>query len=393
MSLDADAEAKIIDAIYRGACDSVELSRAIALIAEYFESPGVLLGELDQAQPERQFAIGARTIDQEYFARYAEHAELDPAPRAFAALAVGTASITDRMFSESFLRRNVFLNEFLVPRGVNGALACPLLSESGRFALIAVQQGVNRRSYDDDDIARVERLAPHMMRALQLRRLFLQSEQRSKVLESIVDRNKTGMVGLRGDGPALFVNRAARAAAAARDGLGLDRQGRPVAADRAAATRLVALQADVARGGAGGLVRIPRPSGHMPYVVLVSPLPSGDDLFPNSRGGVLFAIHNPARRPMATEIRIAQLLHIPRGAARVVQAILAGQDLKDYADRAGISVNTVRFHLKNAFAGTDTHSQAELVRVALSALNALEPHFADGTSMSPASSPTARVLR
>jgi hypothetical protein len=56
-------------------------------------------------------------------------------------------------------------------------------------------------------------------------------------------------------------------------------------------------------------------------------------------------------------------------------------------------MNTVRFHLKNAFAGTDTHSQAELVRVALSALNALEPHFADGTSMSPASSPTARVLR
>jgi DNA-binding CsgD family transcriptional regulator len=377
MSLDADAEAKIIDAIYRGACDSVELSRAIALIAEYFESPGVLLGELDQAQPERQFAIGARTIDQEYFARYAEHAELDPAPRAFAALAVGTASITDRMFSESFLRRNVFLNEFLVPRGVNGALACPLLSESGRFALIAVQQGVNRRSYDDDDIARVERLAPHMMRALQLRRLFLQSEQRSKVLESIVDRNKTGMVGLRGDGPALFVNRAARAVAAARDGLGLDRQGRLVAADRAAATRLVALQADVAGGGAGGLVRVPRPSGRLPYIVMVSPLPSGDDLFPNSRGGVLFAIHDPARRPMATEIRIAQLLHIPRGAARVVQAILAGQDLKDYADRAGISMNTVRFHLKNAFAGTDTHSQAELVRVALSALNALEPHFAD----------------
>jgi DNA-binding CsgD family transcriptional regulator len=393
MSGSADAEAKIIDAIYRGACDSVELSRAIALIAEYFESPGVLLGELDQAQPERQFAIGARTIDQEYFARYAEHAELDPAPRAFAALAVGTASITDRIFSESFLRRNVFLNEFLVPRGVDGALACPLLSESGRFALIAVQQGVNRRSYDDDDIARVERLAPHLTRALQLRRLFLQSEQRSKVLESIVDRNKTGMVGLRGDGPALFVNRAARAVAAARDGLGLDRQGRLVAADRAAATRLVALQADVARGGAGGLVRIPRPSGHMPYVVLVSPLPSGDDLFPNSRGGVLFAIHDPAHRATSTERRIAQLLHIPRGAARVVQAILAGQDLKDYADRAGISMNTVRFHLKNAFAGTDTHSQAELVRVALSALNALEPHFPDGTSMSPASSPTARVLR
>ena len=118
--------------------------------------------------------------------------------------------------------------------------------------------------------------------------------------------------------------------------------------------------------------------GRPPYVVLVSALPSGDDLFPNSRGGILFAIHDPARRKAPTEQRIAQLLHIPLGAAKVVQAILEGTDLKDYAERAGISMNTVRFHLKNAFTGTETHSQAELVRVALSALGALEPHMKSG---------------
>ena len=44
MTWNADAEAKIIEAIYRGACDSVELNRAIELITEYFESPGTLLG-------------------------------------------------------------------------------------------------------------------------------------------------------------------------------------------------------------------------------------------------------------------------------------------------------------------------------------------------------------
>ena len=69
------------------------------------------------------------------------------------------------------------------------------------------------------------------------------------------------------------------------------------------------------------------------------------------------------------------MLHIPLGAAKVVQAILEGTELKDYAERAGISMNTVRFHLKNAFAGTDTHSQAELMRVALSVISALEPHL------------------
>ena len=77
----------------------------------------------------------------------------------------------------------------------------------------------------------------------------------------------------------------------------------------------------------------------------------------------------------------------------MVQAILEGVDLKDYADRAGISMHTVRFHLKTAFARTETRSQADLVRMALSALNKLGPYFADGTSTSPTSGPTARVLR
>jgi hypothetical protein len=375
MSENGDTEAKIIDAIYRGACDAAELVRAVALISEFFGSPGVLLGELDQARPEGQFAFGACIIDAAFFARYAPYAQFDPAPRAWAALRVGTAATTNRIFSASLRRKDMFLNEFLVPQGVDGSLGCTLLSSNGRFAQIAVFQDIKQKSYEDNDIARLERLTPHLRRSLQIRRLFLQSEARGKTLELIVDRNDTGMIGLRGDGRPVFVNSAARAVAAAQDGIGLDRNGRPVAADREAAIRLAGLAADVARGGPGGLARIPRPSGRPPYLLLVSPLPSGGDLFPNSHGGVLFAIHDPARRKSPTEQRIAQLLHIPLGAAKVVQAILDDVDLKDYAERAGISMNTVRFHLKNAFTGTETHSQAELVRVALSALSALEPHL------------------
>ena len=66
---------------------------------------------------------------------------------------------------------------------------------------------------------------------------------------------------------------------------------------------------------------------------------------------------------------------------KMVQALApdrADQPISSQISRsADISMNTVRFHLKNAFAGTDTHSQAELMRVALSALNALETHFGD----------------
>ncbi len=369
-----DVEAKILDAIYRGACDPAELARAMELITDLFHSPAVVLGELDRLRPECRLALGSGVMDAQEFVRYGQYAHLDPMPRAYAAMATGAVTTSNRVVPEG-KHRSVFVNEYLRPLGATEALGCSLLAGDGRFAALSILQGTKQNSYDDDDIARLERLAPHLTRALQIRRLFLQSEARGKALESIVDRNETGMVGLHGGGVALFVNGAARAVAAAHDGIGLDRRGRLLVNDRVAATRLATLHADVVRGGAGGLVRIPGPSGRLPYILLVSQLPSGEDLFPNSRGGVLFAIHDPARRKTSTERRIAEVLHIPPGAAKLVQAMLEGVDLKEYANRASISMNTVRFHMKTAFVRTETRNQVDLVRKALSALSDLGPYF------------------
>jgi len=75
--------------------------------------------------------------------------------------------------------------------------------------------------------------------------------------------------------------------------------------------------------------------------------------------------------------RIAHLLHVTPGAAKVLEAILERIELKVYADRESISMNTVKFHLKTAFERTGTRSQADLVRRALQALNDLGPYFSD----------------
>ena len=377
MQNSAGIECKIIDTIYRGACDPAEFDRAVELIAQYFDSSGAILAEFDQTSSDAQLAIGVRAVDHAFFANYAQYAALDPAPRAFAALTTGTASTTDRLFSADFLRTNIFLNEFLRPRGVDATLGGPLISDGGRFAMFGIFQATHREPFGDEEVARFERLAPHLTRALHIRRLLLQSELRGQALEAVVNRNATGMVGVSGEGPALFVNDAARAIAGARDGISLDRHGRPMIADRAAAKRLAALEADVMRGGAGGIVRIHRPSGRPPYVVLVSPLPSGEDLVPKVRSGVLFALHDPNRRIGSTAQSIAHLLHLPLGAAKIVNAILQGIELKDYAEREAISMNTVKFHLKTAFDRTGSRSQADLVRRALLALNDLGPYLSD----------------
>ena len=83
----------------------------------------------------------------------------------------------------------------------------------------------------------------------------------------------------------------------------------------------------------------------------------------------------PRAAKIPTDQRIAELLHISLGAAKVLQAILEGIELKDYAERAGISMNTVRFHLKSAFSSTGVHSQAELVKTVMAVLSDLGPYF------------------
>lgn len=51
--------------------------------------------------------------------------------------------------------------------------------------------------------------------------------------------------------------------------------------------------------------------------------------------------------------------------AAVALAIVRGQGLQWVADRLNISVTTVRTHLAHCFDKTNTHRQAELVRVVL----------------------------
>ncbi len=374
---DADLELKIVEAIYRGACDQGELVRAMELIARSFDSPGAFLGELDQAAPEAQFTIGVRNVDTAFFAQYASYAQVDPGPRAFVALTTSTASTTDMMFSPEMRRGNVFLNEFFRPNGIDGTLGGPVLSSAGRFALVGINHGANQTSFDANDVARLQRLMPHLKQALQMRRLFLQSELRSQALSSVVERNRTGLVGLSAKGEVLFVNDAARAVATAQDGLALDRHGRLLVNDKSAAKRMASLEADVVRGGAGGLARIPRRSGRPAFLVVVSPLRAGSSPLLGVQSNILIAIHDPEQRTAATVDLVRDLLQLSTGAAKVVKALLDGIDLKDYADEANISINTVKFHLKAAFAKTGARSQADLVRKALLALKDLEPHFPD----------------
>jgi hypothetical protein len=109
-------------------------------------------------------------------------------------------------------------------------------------------------------------------------------------------------------------------------------------------------------------------------VVLVAPLARGEGLDGQRRRGILFVIHDPLHRVPPMPQLVAELFRIPLGSATLLAALASGEELNAYAERAGISMNTVRFHLKTAYARTGVRRQSDLVRLITAALRDLAEH-------------------
>ncbi len=367
-----EGDSQVLDALYRGATDSAEFKRALLLVSDQLRCCSSVLISLDAQSPGASLLLSAGQFDGPASRHYAELAPFDPAPSTFTRLARGKASTTDRMLTREQLRDGVFLNEFYRPRGFVETLGGHLQSENAQFALVGFHRGKDRPAFDDDEIAFVERLMPHVSRALSLRREFIGMQTSLGMLQSALENHGGAVLLLDPSGTALFANSAMRALARRNDGLSLDRRGYPVPANLQARRRLDAMIAVVTEGGPGGTLAIPRPPGLRPYAVLVAPAPgpfldtSGDR---RARTGALLIVHDTEDRVRADPEIFKETFGMSKGAARLVAALAADDDLKSYSEREGITIHTARFHLRTALARTGTRTQAELVRMAVRLLS------------------------
>jgi DNA-binding CsgD family transcriptional regulator len=363
-----EADTQFLDALYRGVIDSQELKRALALVQQMFSCRGSALVSLDAQAPVLGITMTGGIFEEHGRLYIEQFAKIDPAPAIFASLPGGTASTTDRIMSAKQLKTDPFANEFFRPLGLVETLGGTLFSDRARFSLIGLQRGQDRPAFDDDEIGRLERLMPHIARVLQLRRAFFRIQSENLALQLALDSLSLGVALLDMQGAGVFVNAALRTIAQRADGLALDRTGRPLPVNLNARRRLDGLLNDVANGGAGGLLTLPRARGAVDYVLLVAPVPapiSELDWERNAHSGAIMLVHDPASRPLHTNEILERGLHLTPGAARVVAALAADDDLKSFAEREGVTIHTARFHLRTAMARTGARSQAEVVRIAV----------------------------
>ena len=144
--------------------------------------------------------------------------------------------------------------------------------------------------------------------------------------------------------------------------------------DGAHAEHLRQLIARASEAGAaeasGGSLELAGARGNMRAVV--APLPVPAPTVSEPRPAAVLFVGAPEDSDAERAQGLRELYGLTQAEARIAARLARGQRLSEIAGELEISINTVRGHLKQVFAKTGTHRQAELVRLVLSAPSQLQ---------------------
>jgi DNA-binding response OmpR family regulator/DNA-binding CsgD family transcriptional regulator len=116
-------------------------------------------------------------------------------------------------------------------------------------------------------------------------------------------------------------------------------------------------------GGADEIISFPRMSGKRPYLVLVPSQRLTDQDTPDT---VVVLLIDTEQRTKISGETLVRLYNLTPTETKVALLLIEGKRLDQIAEEFEVAQTTVVFHLKNLFRKTDTHRQADLVRVLLS---------------------------
>lgn len=105
-----------------------------------------------------------------------------------------------------------------------------------------------------------------------------------------------------------------------------------------------------------------RPSGKRPYVIHVLPFVADHD---ESEPRAMLVVIDPEQRPEPPPLVLRRLYGFTKCEADIALHVLRGEGLKPISEELSLSMATIKTHLQRVFEKTNTHRQAELIRLLL----------------------------
>lgn len=285
-----------------------------------------------------------------------------------AQLAEGNVTVSSLLFPDRLLKGTEFHDGFLRPNNLFYAVGSSILKQGTRDVKMSFVRPERAGRYSDTELRMVRQLMPHMRNAVVLHRELHRCKLLAASALAALELLPVGVILLSGSGRMMHANRRAHdlceRTAALRFKAGSLHAA--TAAATASLQRLVqeSLQTSARKADTpGGMLQLVGAAGRR-LQVLVTPLPADSSALGEGPMAAIFCGDPQAAIGVLSQT-LEVLYRMTPAEARLTEALVNGQSLKEYAQSRDTTLNTVRTQLKEAVAKTGARRQADLVRIVL----------------------------
>jgi DNA-binding CsgD family transcriptional regulator len=266
--------------------------------------------------------------------------------------------------------RTDYYNEVYRPLDIHSDISIGLWSSSGAWTGIDVYRSERQGAFTADEIAACDATHPHLVRALKLGRRLADSLAVGHGLAAAFDASAHGLVLLSRDGAVRHLNRAARMLTASAGGLRV--AGGRLSCGGEPGRKLARLIAAAALPhGVGGSLAVPTPERSLPLSLIIAPIRAEHAAPFHDGPAVMVCITDLAAGLSLPQKRMCDLFGLTAGQARVAAALFEGHEPDQAAVHLGLSIATVRSHMAEIFAKTQTAGQPALARLMMRVLGSI----------------------
>ena len=367
----------LIGDIYDTTLDPARWTGVLEKIVGYMQGTAAVLASEDIGGGAGSFYYSWGD-DPKYSELYrAKYANLNPSvvPIALTVKPGEVCSISTVVSYDEFLHSRLY-KEWVKPQDY-GDVTTVLIEKSAKsFAHLAVAHHGRNSPADESARKRMRVLAPHICRAVAISKIIELNKVEVAMLSGTIDALAAGSLSFTSGRPNLHANASGKAIL--NEGqLFQEVNGALQASDLRARSKLVAAIADAAQGDRGlgdrgvAIPLMSRDSGR--YMVHILPLTSGARRKTGHfhRAVVAMFVHKASQhRPTLIEA-VAKQFSLTPSELRVLFAIIEVGGAPQVADVLGLSLDTVKTHLKRVFAKTGTNRQVDLVKLVVGYTNPL----------------------
>ncbi|MHC4434438.1 MAG: helix-turn-helix transcriptional regulator, partial [Planctomycetota bacterium] len=362
----------LIDQIYGAALEPDRWPTLLEEVSGIMNATGALLTHRD-FELVHHSAVASYNLDPAAFIDYGQYFIKQDVWAHYAANEpVGSVFTSETIIPDEELLRHEFYNDFLRKADIRHSCGLVLEQSEKAFCTLGLYRSHRQEDFQKDEIETASLILPHLSRSVQMYGKFARLENLSSGLLHAFELSRDAVFLLDGSCRIEHSNVRAASLLERRDGFSGD-QRRLRAHDAVANDKLQAIVSHVAVShysdfpNAGEHLIVRRPDGRRPFQLLIAPLVSRAILeqvtTERSAAKCVVVVTDLEALPVPSESVLRDLYQLTNAESRLAARLGAGETLSKAAEVLGITRETARTVLKRIFQKTDTHRQAELVRL------------------------------